>query len=247
MNLHILPWALCWLASIGAGPENQKEHHYQHHNKPRHKIDKTSAENLTWPSPHHCTAASWPFRPRTLVPLHPHKSNVLLVCCLSLNISILKKKCCYQAWYLSYLRPRLPLRPRLVEAGVVVAPEPGSDPSAQVLPWIEFQNNNSEAPIMERPKTINIETLRYFTLVFPHLHKAEWEAVHPSRWVADHLKKFQGETDSSFYVRSVLLHLVHTHGVHGVVVYLCLFCSRLSPKWSTANTPPSSLWNVLVC
>ena len=28
INLHILPWALCWLASIGAGPENQKEHHY---------------------------------------------------------------------------------------------------------------------------------------------------------------------------------------------------------------------------
>ena len=147
INLHILPWALCWLASIGAGPENQKGHHYQHHNK----IDKTSAENLTWPSPHHCTAASWPFRPRTLVPLHPHKSNVLLVCCLSLNISISKKKCCFQTWYVPYLRPPL-LLPRLVEAGVEVAPEPGSDPSAQVLSWIEVQNNISEAPIMERPK-----------------------------------------------------------------------------------------------
>ena len=88
-------------------------------------------------------AASWPFRPRTWVPLHPHKSNVLLVCCcLSLNILILEKKCCFQTRYVPDLRPRLPL-PRLAEAGVVVAPEPGSDPSAQVLSWIEVQNNIS--------------------------------------------------------------------------------------------------------
>ena len=51
--------------------------------------------------------------------------------------------------YIPYLRPLLPL-PRLVEAGVVVDPEPGSDPSAQVLSWIEVQNNISDAQILER-------------------------------------------------------------------------------------------------
>ena len=40
INLHILPWALCWLAAIGAGPKNQKEHYNQHHNKTNTKWKK---------------------------------------------------------------------------------------------------------------------------------------------------------------------------------------------------------------
>ena len=83
---------------------------------------------------------------------------------------------------MSYLSPPLPL-PRLSEA-----PEPGSDPSAQVLLSIDFKGFK------------NVFT-RKLTLVSHRQGKPMWEAVHQSRLVEVHqLHTLEVHDDDHLYM-----------------------------------------------